>query len=101
MEEQYRIAVFRWIEEQVQIHGDVLPRSILEKGFIMNNQKITLVGAQGIWKPRVFESIPLSITTVAGGPYDDSFSQDGFIGGQISITVIIWVCEKQCISKPR
>lgn len=79
MEEQYRIAAFRWIEEQVQIHGDVLPRTILQKGFIMNNQVITLVGAQGIWKPKVFERIPLSITTVAGGPYDDSFSKDGFL----------------------
>lgn len=79
MEEQYRLAAFKWIEEQVQIHGDVLSRGILEKGFIVNNQKITLVGAQGIWKPRVFERIPLSITTVAGGPYDDSFSKDGFL----------------------
>ena len=63
----------------MEIHGDVLPRSILEKGFTMNNQVITLVGAKGIWKPKVFEIIPLTITTVAGGPYDDAFSKDGFL----------------------
>jgi len=45
----------------------------------MNNQVITLVGAKGIWKPKVFEIIPLTITTVAGGPYDDAFSKDGFL----------------------
>jgi putative restriction endonuclease len=73
------LAAFKWLEEQVQIHGDVLPRSILEKGFIFNDQKITLVGRSGIWKPKVFERIPLSITTVAGGPYDDAFTNDGFL----------------------
>lgn len=79
MEEQYRMAAFKWIEEQVQIHGEVLPRSILEKGFILNGQQVTLVGPSGIWKPKVLEKVPLSITTVAGGPYDDVFTKDGFL----------------------
>lgn len=79
MEEQIRIAAFKWIEEQVQIYGEVLPRILLEMGFIFNGQRITLVGPQGIWKPSVFERIPISITTVAGGPYDDFFTKDGFL----------------------
>ncbi|MBS3976253.1 MAG: HNH endonuclease [Syntrophomonadaceae bacterium] len=79
LEEQYRLAAFKWIEEQVQIHGEVLPRSILEKGFILNSQQVTLVGPSGIWKPKVLEKVPLSITTVAGGPYDDVFTKDGFL----------------------
>lgn len=79
MEERIRIIAFKWIEEQVHIHGEVLPRTLLEKGFIFNNQKVTLVGPSGIWKPRALERVPLSITTVAGGPYDDSFTKEGFL----------------------
>jgi putative restriction endonuclease len=79
MEEKVRLAAFKWLEEQVFVHGDVLPRTLLEQGFIFNGQRVTLVGPQGIWKPKMFELIPLSITTVAGGPYDDSFNKDGFL----------------------
>jgi len=79
MEEQIRLAAFKWLEEQVLIHGDVLPRKLLEQGFIYNGQRVTVIGPQGIWKPRVFEQIPLSLTTTAGGPYDDSFNTDGFL----------------------
>jgi putative restriction endonuclease len=63
----------------VRIHGEVLPRKLLASGFIFEDERITLVGPQGIWKPRVFAKIPLSITTVANGPYDDSFSPDGLL----------------------
>jgi putative restriction endonuclease len=79
MDEQIRLAAFKWLEEQTLIHGDVLPRTLLEKGFLFNGQRITLVGPQGIWKPKIMELFPLSITTVSGGPYDDSFTRDGFI----------------------
>jgi len=79
LEEQIRVAAFKWIEEQVQIHGDVLPRSLLEKGFLLNGQRITLVGPQGIWKPKILELISLSITTVTDGPYNDFFTKDGFL----------------------
>jgi putative restriction endonuclease len=79
MEEQLRVAAFKWLEDQVQIHGDVLSRTLLEKGFIFNGQQVTLVGPQGIWKPKMLELVPLSITTVAGGPYNDHFTKDGFL----------------------
>jgi len=79
MEEIIRLTAFKWLEDQVRIHGDVLPRKLLEQGFEFRGQKITLVGPQGIWKPKIFEQIPISITTVAGGPYDDAFSNEGFL----------------------
>jgi putative restriction endonuclease len=79
VEELIRIAAFKWLEEQVQIYGEVLPRTILEKGFAFQDQRITLVGPSGIWKPKVLKNIPLSITTVAGGPYDDVFTKEGFL----------------------
>ncbi len=79
MEDVIRLTAFKWLEDQVRIHGDVLPRKLLEQGFGFRGQKITLVGPQGIWKPKIFEQIPISITTVAGGPYDDVFSNEGFL----------------------
>lgn len=79
MEEQIRLAAFKWLKEQTTIHGDVLPRSLLEKGFEFSGQRITLIGPQGIWKPKAFNKIPLSVTTIYNGPYEDSFNQDGFL----------------------
>lgn len=78
MDEQVRTAAFKWLEEQAAMHGDVLPRSILEQGYLFNDQRITLVGPQGIWKPKGF-ALPLSITTVADGPYDDALSPEGLL----------------------
>lgn len=78
MDQQARTAAFKWLEEQALLHGDVLPRNILEQGFIFNGQRIILIGPQGIWKPKVFE-LPLSITTVADGPYNDALSPEGLL----------------------
>ncbi len=73
-----RHAAFSWLQEQVAVHGDVLPRELLTEGFYHNGERVTFLGPQGIWKPRVFE-LPLSITTVISGPYRDSFSHDGYL----------------------
>jgi putative restriction endonuclease len=79
MEEQIRLAAFEWLEKQVQIYGSILPRAILEQGFNFQDNRITMMGPQGIWKPQVLKGIPLSITTVAGGPYSDVFTEDGLL----------------------
>ncbi len=73
MEQAIRLAAFQWLEEQRARYGDVLPRKLLENGFDFKGRRVTLIGPAGIWKPKVFESIPLSITTVCNGPYDDAF----------------------------
>lgn len=79
MEDQIRIASFQWLREQTSIYGDVLPRSLLEKGFEFDGQRVTVVGPSGIWKPQMFERIPLSVTTTYDGPYEDSFTKEGFL----------------------
>lgn len=79
MEDVIRLAAFQWLKEQTYVYGDVLPRELLAKGFLYNGQRVTLVGPSGIWKPNVFEKIPLSITTIYDGPYEDSFNKDGFL----------------------
>ncbi len=77
-ETSLRLAAFKWLEEQVAINGDVLPRTLLTDGFYHNGERITFLGPQGIWKPKAFD-VPLSITTIIEGPYKDSFSDDGLL----------------------
>src|SRR5450759_1993897 len=73
-----RLRAFEWLKEQEAIHGDVLPRSLLEKGFDFEGEPIPLLAPQGIFKPRYLD-LPLSITTAPKGPYDDSLSPDGYL----------------------
>jgi len=75
---QVRMLAFNWLSEQFNIHGDVLPRKLLEQGFEFQGQRIPLVGPQGIFKPRILD-FPISITTVPKGPYDDYFGKDNFL----------------------
>jgi putative restriction endonuclease len=78
IDQSIRLAAFKWLSEQVEIYGDVLPRSLLEKGFLFKNERIHLISAQGIFKPKNLE-LPLTITTSPKSPYEDSFSADGFL----------------------
>jgi len=68
-----RTAVFDWLTEQRSQFGEAFQRSALED-FTLDEVRVPLLGPQGIFKPRVCE-LPLSITTVAGGPYSDSFDE--------------------------
>jgi len=75
-----RSAAFSWLAEQADRLGtDVLPHALLAAGFEFEGERVPLLGPQGIFKPRVMDSAPLSITTVHGGPYDDSFGSDNLL----------------------
>jgi len=76
---EVRMAAFNWLTEQVNRHGDVLPRSLLQSGFEFHGHRVRLMGPQGIFKPKILSEIPLSITTTLKGPYDDSFGFDGLL----------------------
>lgn len=67
-----RRAAFAWLAEQMELHGQVLSRELLSAGFLYEEERIPLVSPQGIFKPRQM-TLPLSITTVADGPYKDAF----------------------------
>jgi putative restriction endonuclease len=76
---QVRMAAFNWLSEQVNSHGDVLARKLLEQGFEFQGQRIPLVAPQGIFKPQILD-LPISITTSPNSPYDDNyFAKDGFL----------------------
>jgi putative restriction endonuclease len=75
---QVRLAAFNWLSEQVNSHGDVLPRKLLEQGFEFQDQRVHLISPQGIFTPK-FLDLPISIQTAPKGPYDDYFAKDGFL----------------------
>lgn len=77
-EHQLRIATFEWLRRVTERDGDVLSRDLLAKGFEFKGERIPLVAPQGIFKPRSCE-LPLTITTTTGGPYNDSFNDNGLL----------------------
>lgn len=84
MDQSVRIKAFDFLAEQVRLRGSVLPHSVLIQGFKFNDQRVPLLGPQGIFKPAVMRDMPLSITTaprVPGKrpPYADEISDEGWI----------------------
>ncbi|MFW6012417.1 MAG: HNH endonuclease [bacterium] len=74
-----RRAAFEWLAVQSEVHGDVLPWALLQRGFELRGERVPLVSMQGIFKPRVME-LPLSIRTAPeGGPYDDAFTAENLL----------------------
>jgi putative restriction endonuclease len=83
LDQLIRLKAFELLKHLKLIHGDNIPRKLLEQGFVYEGQRVHLIGQQGIFKPKILEKIPLSITTapiVEGRPrpYDDS-TADGLI----------------------
>lgn len=78
LDRKIRISAFSWLTGQQHLYGDVLPRKLLENGFMFEDFRIPLISPKGIFKPRIMQ-LPLSITTSPKGPYDDSFGDDGLL----------------------
>ena len=70
-----RQAAFNWLESQVRLYGDVLPRTLLIQGFDFQGKRVPLLSPQGIFKPAILD-LPLTITTIPDGPYDDGYLSD-------------------------
>lgn len=65
LDRRVRLAAFQWLRAQMDVHGEVLPRSVLAQGFDFDGRRVPLLGPQGIFKPASCE-VPLSITTIPG-----------------------------------
>ncbi len=76
LDAKVRKKAFAWLDEQRELHGDVLPYELLRRGFELGGRRVPLLGPKGIFKPALLD-LPLSITTAPKGPYDDSFGPDG------------------------
>ncbi|PID80077.1 HNH endonuclease [bacterium DOLZORAL124_64_63] len=82
IESQIRAKVFEFLSAATDRYGEVLRWDLLTKGFTFQGERVPLLGASGIWKPKVFESIPLSITTAPPktnkeAPYNDGMDSLG------------------------
>jgi putative restriction endonuclease len=75
-DEAIRLAAFEWLNEQVKVHEEILPRKLLSEGFMFQDERIHLLSAQGIFKPRIMD-LPLSITTSPNSPYSDKRVKEG------------------------
>ncbi len=76
IESKIRAKAFEFLQVSVDRYDEVLPWEILTKGFSFEGTTVPLIGASGIWKPRVLSSIPISITTAPPNPNRPAPSND-------------------------
>jgi putative restriction endonuclease len=84
LDTRVRTQAFQFLTEQTRLHGEVVPRDLLERGFDFEGRRVPLIGPQGIFKPALLAERPISITTVPvregeARPYDDGVGPDGFL----------------------
>ena len=77
-----RVAAFEYLDGLRKVYGESLPRAALAEGFVHGGRRVPLVGPQGIFKPAVLDSVPLSITTAPeimgrDRPYEDEINEEG------------------------
>jgi putative restriction endonuclease len=82
---QVRSAAFAFLTDYSRRAGDGgLRREVLQIGFSFEGARVPLLGPPGIFKPRILQEVPLSITTVPvvegeARPYDDIVRDDGLL----------------------
>ncbi len=84
IDQRVRLTAFEFLKGLQNIHGELLPREKLVKGFLYEDRRVPLMGPQGIFKPAILPEIPISITTspVIEGrsrPYEDSIDYGGYL----------------------
>lgn len=82
LDSQVRTAAFSFLEAAVVKYGDVVPWATLTKEFVFSGTLVPLIGASGIWKPRVLPEMPISISTAPPHasrppPYQDGLDAEG------------------------
>ena len=78
LDQRVRLAAFQWLRAQMDVHGEVLSRSLLAEGFLFDGVRVPLLGPQGIFKPGIMTEAPLSITTIPGR-YNDGMGSGGVL----------------------
>ena len=79
IDQRVRLAAFAFLEEQMAIHGEVLPKRVLDQGFDFEHARVPLMSPQGIFKPKILD-LPLSFFTAPPSmkkrrPYDDELGE--------------------------
>ena len=75
LDQRVRLAAFAFLDQETQFHDATLPRTVLAQAFEFSGRRVPLLGPEGIFKPAILPSIPLSITTAPSDrkprPYDE------------------------------
>ena len=84
LDARVRVSAFTFLAEQTRLLGEVLPRTLLSRGFSFEGRQVRLMGPQGIFKPAILPELPLTITTVPTvegreRPYEDEIGENGLI----------------------
>jgi putative restriction endonuclease len=79
---EIRKCAFEFLQAATDRYGEVLPWKVLTSEMRYQGSTVPLIGASGIWKPKVLDSIPISITTAPPNPrrpapYDDGIDSEG------------------------
>jgi putative restriction endonuclease len=79
-----RLAAFAFLEEQRRLRGDILSQDVLRVGFVFEGRRVPLYSPQGIFRPAVLPTYPLSFRTAPPSlrhppPYADELGRDGLI----------------------
>ena len=69
---------FRFLQDLTAECGEDLPWKRLSAGFEFEGQRVTLIGARGIWKPASL-ALPISVATSWKDPYGDEVAADGYL----------------------
>lgn len=77
-----RRSAFDFLQSAVDRYGDVLHWQVLTHGFRYKGEAVPLIGSKGIWKPKILESVPISIATAPPkpnrpAPYNDGMDSRG------------------------
>ena len=76
-DEKIRLIIFEWLDQQIQIFGNVLTTQQLNS-FSFEGNRIFIQGSKGIWKPSQLQ-FPISIASDPEGKYSDSFINDSML----------------------
>ena len=52
-DQRVRLAAFEWLLHEIDTHGEVLPWSLLARGFDIEGERVPMLSQQGIFKPRL------------------------------------------------
>lgn len=74
LDARIRLAAFKWLHDQRMAFGETLHFSCLQRDFVFQGKRVSLIAQSGIFKPKGMD-YPISIRTAIDGPYNDRLDE--------------------------
>lgn len=71
-----RQSILFWLNFEAQKDDFIMDWKKLTGGFHWNGQPVPLIGAKGIWKPKLIKELPISITSTVNSTYKDELLEN-------------------------